>query len=230
VCAQFSDQCGTIFSLPIRSTRFLGGPSTCCGPDKAHSRRNCPGLSASAASPTPAPRLASTAPPPRVVSTAPSPRAVIARAPPPPRATTSIAPPRARLAPPPRGLHRRLHLARARPPPLHLRQGVTTGSGSGARRRCQHGQVIHKFSLTGKPLPQRPAGVHPARLHEVRSFEECLRPLLDAVVTAPDATGWSSSAIAMAALASHSPWRGSRARSPPPLCLWTPRCHGSAST
>jgi hypothetical protein len=34
VCTQFSEQRGTIFSLPIRSTRFLGGPTVCCGPDK----------------------------------------------------------------------------------------------------------------------------------------------------------------------------------------------------
>jgi hypothetical protein len=33
VCVQFSEQCGTIFSLPIRITPFLGGPSA-CGPEK----------------------------------------------------------------------------------------------------------------------------------------------------------------------------------------------------
>jgi hypothetical protein len=34
VCTQFSGRCGTKFSLQIRSTRVLGGPSACYGPDQ----------------------------------------------------------------------------------------------------------------------------------------------------------------------------------------------------
>jgi len=68
-------------------------------------------------------------------------------------------------------------------------------------------------------LDMAASGVHPARLHEVASFEEYSRPLLDAVAAAPDGERLAST--------SPSPWRGSRARSPPP-CSWPRPCRASA--
>jgi hypothetical protein len=98
MCAQFSEQCDTIFSLPIRITRLLGGPFA-CGPDKAHSRRPPPPPCA-VSPPQPHPCSPSPPPHPHAPSSpglpqpvchdlhSPTPARHLARAPPPPRAVS----------------------------------------------------------------------------------------------------------------------------------------------